>query len=404
MIQKQILALCLYNEFWKDAKRILNIKMFPKEFNSIYTAILYAHKRYETDLSVMELLLVHRDKFPALPQATRDNVEDVIKDLGNVKIPHIKLAKDVLYNFWKRDKARELGEKAIDIYKGKDNITFGELQKIIDDATDKEKIEGGATYSVVNEDIEELLKEAMTDLEFKFNLEPLSLNIEGLSRGHFGIILARPELGKTTFACHLAQEYIRQKKKVVYWANEEPAVRIKLRILQSYFEREKHEMMEDMGALKKVYHEVIKPYLIVHDCVGTDISEITEYAELNKPDVIFIDQLDKIKISGSYDRGDEKLKALYVQSREICKKANCLVWAVSQASYNGENRQLITYAMLDNSRTGKAGEADFIIGIGKPSEVDTDGTRILNISKNKVNGWHGYVTCRMDYMIGRFYP
>ena len=93
-----------------------------------------------------------------------------------------------------------------------------------------------------------------------------------------------------------------------------------------------------------------------------------------------------------------------MQSREICKKANCLVWAVSQASYNGENRQLITYAMLDNSRTGKAGEADFIIGIGKPSEVDTDGTRILNISKNKVNGWHGYVTCRMDYMIGRFYP
>ena len=50
----------------------------------------------------------------------------------------------------------------------------------------------------------ELLKEAMTDTEFKFNLDPLSSNIDGLSRGHFGIILARPELGKTTFACHLA--------------------------------------------------------------------------------------------------------------------------------------------------------------------------------------------------------
>ena len=404
MIQKQILALCLYSEFWKDAKRILNIKMFPKELNSIFTAISDAHKKYETSFNVMELLLVHRDKFPALPQTTRNEIEDVIKSLELVKVPHVKLAKDVLYNFWKRDKARELGEKAIDIYRGKDNITFGELQKIIDDATDKEKIEGGATYSIVNEDIDELLKEAMTDTEFKFNLEPLSLNIEGLSRGHFGIILARPELGKTTFACHLAQEYIRQKKKVVYWANEEPAVRIKLRILQSYFIREKHEMMTDIKYCRKIYHQVIKPYLIVHDCVGTDIDEIMDYAELNKPDVIVIDQLDKIKVAGSYDRGDERLKALYVQAREICKKANCLVWATSQASYNGENRQLITYAMLDNSRTGKAGEADFIIGIGKPSEVDTDGTRILNVSKNKVNGWHGYVTCRMDYMIGRFYP
>ncbi len=380
MIQKQILALCLYSEFWKDAKRILNVKMFPKELNSIFTAISDAHKKYETTFNVMELLLVHRDKFPALTQTTRNEIEDVIKDLGVVKIPNVKLAKDVLYNFWKRDKARELGEKAVEIYKGKTNITFGDLQKIIDDATNKEKIEGGATYTIVNEDIEELLKEAMTDTEFKFNLDPLSSNIDGLSRGHFGIILARPELGKTTFACHLTQEYIKQKKKVVYWANEEPAVRIKLRILQSYFERKKQEMIEDIKVCKKIH------------------------AELNKPDVIFIDQLDKIKIAGSYDRGDEKLKALYVQAREICKKANCLVWAVSQASYNGENRQLITYAMLDNSRTGKAGEADFIIGIGKPSEIDTDGTRILNVSKNKVNGWHGYVSCKMDCIKGRFDP
>ena len=157
MIQKQILALCLYSEFWKDAKRILNIKMFPKELNSIFTAISDAHKKYETSFNVMELLLVHRDKFPALPQTTRNEIEDVIKSLELVKIPHVKLAKDVLYNFWKRDKARELGEKAIDIYRCKDNITFGELQKIIDDATDKEKIEGGATYSIVNEDIDELL-------------------------------------------------------------------------------------------------------------------------------------------------------------------------------------------------------------------------------------------------------
>ena len=128
MIQKQILALCLYQDFWKDAKRILNVKMFPKELNSIFTAISDAHKKYETNFNVMELLLVHRDKFPALPQTTRNEIEDVIKSLELVKIPNVELAKDVLYNFWKRDKARELGQKAIDIYNGKTNITFGDLQ------------------------------------------------------------------------------------------------------------------------------------------------------------------------------------------------------------------------------------------------------------------------------------
>ena len=72
MIQKQILALCLYQDFWKDARRILNAKMFPKELNSIFVAISDAHKKYETDFNIMELLLAHRDKFPAMPQATRD--------------------------------------------------------------------------------------------------------------------------------------------------------------------------------------------------------------------------------------------------------------------------------------------------------------------------------------------
>ena len=42
----------------------------------------------------MELLLVHRDKFPALPQTTRNEIEDVIKSLELVKIPNVELAKD----------------------------------------------------------------------------------------------------------------------------------------------------------------------------------------------------------------------------------------------------------------------------------------------------------------------
>ena len=51
-------------------------------------------------------------------------------------------------------------------------------------------------------------------------------------------------------------------------------------------------------------------------------------------------------------------------AREIAKRNTCLVWAVSQASYDAHDRQFIDYAMLDNSKTG-TGEADIIIGIGK---------------------------------------
>jgi hypothetical protein len=57
----------------------------------------------------------------------------------------------------------------------------------------------------------------------------------------------------------------------------------------------------------------------------------------------------------------------------------------------------VEYQYLDNSKTGKAGEADLIIGIGKRNDDQgRDGLRHLCISKNKQNGWHGTVDVRMD--------
>jgi len=60
--------------------------------------------------------------------------------------------------------------------------------------------------------------------------------------------------------------------------------------------------------------------------------------------------------------------------------------------------------MLDNSRTGKAGEADIIIGIGKTGNSDEDNfMRFLCISKNKINGWHGTINTHIDVNRGYYY-
>jgi K+-sensing histidine kinase KdpD len=66
---------------------------------------------------------------------------------------------------------------------------------------------------------------------------------------------------------------------------------------------------------------------------------------------------------------------------------------MSQANAEAEGSTILTFDMMENSRTGKAAEADLIIGIGK---AHTDGDtpnfmRNLNIIKNKINGWHGVV-------------
>ena len=60
--------------------------------------------------------------------------------------------------------------------------------------------------------------------------------------------------------------------------------------------------------------------------------------------------------------------------------------------------------MLENSRTGKAAEADIIIGIGKNFGDEEDYIRHLCVSKNKLTGWHGGVTCRIDIRKARYIP
>jgi len=60
--------------------------------------------------------------------------------------------------------------------------------------------------------------------------------------------------------------------------------------------------------------------------------------------------------------------------------------------------------MMDNSKTGKAGEADIIIGIGKTGSSDIENTvRHICISKNKLNGWHGKIDVMIDVARGVYY-
>ena len=153
------------------------------------------------------------------------------------------------------------------------------------------------------------------------------------------------------------------------------------------------EMRENIDTIRPVFEKEIKPFLTVIESVGTSIREIDDYVSRNSIDIAFMDQLDKVRIEGEFTRGDERLKELYCRTREIAKHNDIATWAISQASFEAEGRHEINYSMLDNSRTGKAGEADIILRIGLAEEEDF---RTVKFSKNKINGWHGSLVMMLD--------
>ena len=401
-LERQVLGYMMNRSFYDRIKNIMTRDMFEGRYATLFDTITYGHKNYETNLTREQLTALFVDRNPAMPQSTRLEVFDIVKHLSPYVSDSGDLEYDVVKNFWVRDRARQIGEKAIAIFTG-ESEHFGELKTLIDMVEDG-RMSDKTTYTETTEGFLELLEEETDEPDFPFDWDLLNSFVSGLDRGNLGIIFARPEVGKTTFCSFLAASYIKQKKKVVYWANEEPSKKIKMRIIQSYHALTKHEMKEQADALHEIYLESIEPYLTVMDSVGTSMDELNDYAQLNEPDVMFCDQLDKFKVDGNFNRGDERLKETYVLAREIAKRNKLLVWAVSQASSDAHDRQFIDYSMMDNSRTGKAGEADIIIGIGKTGTSEEENTvRHICISKNKLNGWHGMITSHIDVHRGVYY-
>ena len=401
-IDKQVLGFVLDNDFFSKVSNIVTRDMFTGEMRDVFDVISYAHTQYGTSVNVRELGALFNDRNPAMPDSTREKAQELIAELEAGTSDKHDLYLDLVNNFWLRDRARQIGEKAIEIFTG-ESEDFGALRQIIDVVEDG-RISDKTTYRIVDTDFDTLLEDNTGEPDFPFEFDLIREHVPGLDRGNLGILFARPEVGKTTFCSFLAASYIRQGFKVVYWANEEPAEKIMLRIIQSFFGKSKDEMVSDKAHLMMRYVSEIKPYLTIIDAIGTSVEEANDYAKLNSPDVMFMDQLDKFRIGGEYNRGDERLKETYVLAREIAKRNRCLVWAVSQASYEAHDRQFIDYSMLDNSRTGKAGEADIIIGIGKTGASDVTNTvRHICISKNKINGYHDMINANIDVQRGVYY-
>ena len=400
-LESKIVSFCLRKECYDRVKNILTKDMFEGDWPSIWATLVDAHSEYSRDLTGDELSALYQSRHPALPESAMDRYTGLLEGLVDRVGNNTELQEQIIRDFWMRHRARIISELSVKIFLGKSD-EFGELKRLIESSAE-DSIGEKTTYTEVDMGLDELLDALTINPDFEFTWKPLQDKVSGLDRGHFGIIFARPETGKTTFVSFLAQMFLKQGLTVAVWGNEEPAIRTKLRIIQSYFEVTRKELDGGRAQYAQTWKETAHRNLHVLDCVGTTIQEIDDWCKINKPDIVFIDQLDKVKIAGKFNRGDEKLKEIYLQAREIAKRNKCLVWGVSQASADADGTRHVEYQYLDNSKTGKAGEADLIIGIGRTqdhSQLNT--TRHICISKNKQNGWHGTFDVNIDIYRGKY--
>ena len=136
------------------------------------------------------------------------------------------------------------------------------------------------------------------------------------------------------------------------------------------------------------------------------MAKLDAYLGFEQYDLIFVDMADKIELSTKFNSGHERLRELYYRLRELAKKHNCAIIGLSQASAEAEGKVYLNQAMMEGSRTGKAAEADLMVLIAKNPPLegqDEEGPqRHLCAVNNKLTGWHGTVTCNLDYKTARY--
>ena len=397
-----MLKLMLSKKFYTQYKGQISKSVFQGSFGSLFDTIQKAHEKYDADISVDELYSLHTAVYnPALTKAAKEQLSELIEDIKETTEPSEAIAKDIVHIMAERDVAQKIAIEATEVFNGKP-ADFNLITKIIDEyktGLPTEKLDA------VTDNVEELIKQLDITSKWQFNLGVLKSGVGGIGPGNLVIIFARPEVGKTAFWVSLVSKpngFAEQGAKIHAFINEEPAVRTQMRAISCFTGLNREQIIEDKVRAHNEWKK-IKDNIKMIDTVDWTIQDIDSHCEKYKPDIIVIDQLDKINVSGTYARTDERLRAVYTSAREIAKRRACVVIAISQASAEAHDRDHISFNMMENSKTGKAAEADLIIGIGNRTSNDpTNTTRILNVSKNKITGWHGDPSVKIDRYISRY--
>lgn len=401
MIEKQLLKLLLNYAFFKEHESRLLRTMFPEGLDRLYETIVESHTKYKTDLSEDEIFMLYKENNPTITTAAKTNIEFLINDIKTVALPNKEIISDILLGLYRKEMGRQIGVSAIELIEG-DAAQIPELKQLISKLETNIPLQSEVVE--VTADIEELIELVQHTTKYSFNLVDLQSVVGGIGPGIFTIIGARPEVGKSAMWISLVAApggFLHQGAKVAVFVNEEPAIRTKIRLVSALTGKTFSEIQATVESTK-AQCELIRTNLKIYDAVTLTIPQIEGYVEETTPDIVVIDQLDKVGIDGTYNSTHERLREIYIRTRELGKRFNVAPIAISQLSAEAEGKLNVTLDQFENSRTGKAAEGDLIIGIGKRNNAEDELLRQINVLKNKVTGIHSHPMARLRSEISRY--
>ena len=381
-------------------------RLFSKDVRKIKQSIDTAMDRYERTVTPDEIEALFMANNPTLTTAQKQAYSHLFMQVKRETPMGGDIAQEVLSKLFQQVVGEDIANLGFDYVNG-DKTSLEPLRNMLeqygDDFTPNLKVEW--------EDISLDTILAMTDLEsqWTFNIPTLTRKVEGVNAGHLIEVGARPNTGKTSFHASLVASpdgFAWQGAKCIVLCNEEGYHRVAHRYITAATGMDKFQISKSKDVAMRVFDQIRKN-LMIKDATGRDMNWVESVCKSYKPDIVILDMGDKFARTAGFARTDEALKANAVHARQIAKQHECAIFYMSQLSADAEGKILLNQSMMEGSRTGKAAEADLMILIAKNPPKQEDGDeedlqRHLNIVKNKLSGWHGVITCQLNYQVGRY--
>lgn len=226
----------------------------------------------------------------------------------------------------------------------------------------------------------------------------------GWQAGDLIILAARPSMGKTAVSLYFAKHPAKNGKTVLYFSLEMPAERLIDRIISTDTNIDSSRLQ--IGKIEDYEWEQLSiktasygdNKLLINDESGLTIEDIMHAAlmEASKQDIdmIIIDYIQLIKLSGGGNTTNDKVGHISKTSKEMAKKIGCPVMQLSQLSRQVEQRSGNKIPQMSDLRDSGNIEqdADVIMFLYRPEYYDiqemADNTPTANlieliISKNR---------------------
>jgi KaiC/GvpD/RAD55 family RecA-like ATPase len=401
-----ILKSLLSHEFYLANKPRIRASLFEDEIEDLYEVIHDAHEKYTHDLTEDEVFSLWKKFRPVATRAEVSAMEDLIGHIKRSDRLSDDVASDVIEGLWKRETGRQIANLGIELSQGNDEA-MKRLERVLERS--KDGFLPDDFGEPTTKDLSELLAMTGDDQRWKFNISSLSRHVYGIGPREFGIVFAAPETGKSAFVvsiCTGPGGFCEQGAKVLYLGNEEDTKRTMLRAIQAWSGLTRQDIAQDPRKAADRF-TAIRDRIDMRDTQDWSLDDAEAYIDKMKPDVVVIDQGDKIHIGGNFGASHERLRELYRRFREMAKRYNCALIVVSQASAEAKGKTRLSPFEMEGSKIGKFAESDLIIGIGKMDSNDVDDsevdhTRYLTVGKNKLSGWHGTIICQIQPDISRY--